>query len=175
MPGSSAVFPHWSVTRLNGILESMFKALKLRLRPPRLQDPVFGELLYMYIPRDPGQSYWEGEWLFPPTQTRVAVSLPGTVEGPAESGRAFYLQLAARFEDIVHKVTPALDQVFLQWLGRPINPDIFQDVELTGFGGEDPAADPVAWDVGFETKGEKWLGIAVPFVGDDPQQPVIDT
>lgn len=153
----------------------MLKTLKLRLRPPRLQDPVFGQLTYMYIPRDPGRSYWEGEWLFPPTRTRVAVSLPGGIEGPAESGRTFYLKLAARFGEIIQKARPLLDQVFLQWLGRPINPDIWQDVELGGFGVEDPAADPLAWDVGFETKGEKWLGITVPFVGDDPQQPVIDT
>jgi hypothetical protein len=60
-------------------------------------------------------------------------------------------------------------------VGRPLNTDIWQDVELDGFGVEDSAAVPVAWDVGFEAKGEKWLGITIPFVGDDPQQPVIDT
>jgi hypothetical protein len=31
------------------------------------------------------------------------------------------------------------------------------------------------WDVGFETTGEKWLGITIPFVGDRPQDPVVDT
>ena len=154
---------------------SLLKEFRLRWRPPRLPDPVFGPLLYMYIPRDPSESYWEGEWLFPPTQTKVAVTLPGSVEGPAESGRAFYLALPARFEEIIHRVRPALDQAFLEWLGRPLNPDMWQDVELAGFGVEDPAAVPVAWDVGFEAKGEKWLGITIPFVGDDPQQPVIDT
>ena len=153
----------------------LLKELRLRLRPPRLHEPVFGPLLYVYMPRDPSRSYWEGEWLFPPTQTRVAVGLPGPEEGPAESGLAFYLALPARFEDIIHRVRPTLEQVFLAWLGRPLSPNIWQDVELGGFGVEDPTAVPVTWDVVFETKGEKWLGITVPFVGDDPQRPVIDT
>ena len=154
---------------------SLFKELSLRFRPPRLQDPVFGPLLFMYIPRDPSRSYWEGEWLFPPTQSKVTVSLPGPVEGPNESGRAFYLGLPARFDEIIVRVKPALDQVFLEWLGRPLSSDIWQDVELGGFGIEDPTAASIAWDIAFETKGEKWLGSTIPFVGHDPQRPVIDT
>jgi len=34
---------------------------------------------------------------------------------------------------------------------------------------------PITWDVMFETTGEKWLAITVPFVGDSPQDPVVDT
>jgi len=153
----------------------LLKKLALRFRPPRLEDPVFGPVLYRYVPRHPSRSYWEGEWLFPPTQTRVAITLPGPVDGPIESGRTFYLALPARFDEIIARVRPVLKQVFLQWFGRPLNPDMWQDVALGGFGVEDPGAVPTTWDVGFETKGEKWLGITIPFVGDDPQRPIIDT
>ena len=153
----------------------LLNELSLRFRPRRLQDPVFGTLLYMYIPRDPSRSYWEGEWLFPATQTKVAITLPGTVEGPRESGRAFYAAVPARFDDIIARARPALDEVFTEWLGRPLNADIWQDVALGGFGLEDPDIVPVAWDVGFETTGERWLGITVPFIGDDPQPPIVDT
>jgi hypothetical protein len=153
---------------------SLFKELSLRWRPRRLQDPVFGPLLFMYIPRDPSRSYWEGEWLFPPTQSKVTVSLPGPVEGPLESGRAFYLGLPARFDEIIVRVKPALDQVFLEWLGRPLNVNMWQDVTLGGFGVEDLGAVPPTWDVEFDVTGER-LGITIPFVGDEPQQPVVDT
>jgi hypothetical protein len=34
---------------------------------------------------------------------------------------------------------------------------------------------PIRWDVGFETVGEKWLGITIPVVGEEPQKPTIDT
>jgi hypothetical protein len=49
---------------------------KLRVRPPRLDDPVFGELLFMYVPDNP-KTYWEGEWVFPPTEARVADRVAG--------------------------------------------------------------------------------------------------
>ena len=153
----------------------LIKTLALRLRPPRLHDPVFGPLLFMYIPRNPDRSYWEGEWLFPPTKTKVAIGLPGTVEGPSESGRVFYLALPERFDEIIVKVRPALEPVFNEWLRRPLSANMWQDVTLSGFGIEDPDAVPTVWDVAFETTGEKWLGITVPFVGDAPQQPVVDT
>lgn len=149
--------------------------LRLRFRPPRRQDPIFGELLYMHIARDPKQSYWEGEWLFPSTGSRVAITLPGALEGPQETGRKFYLQLAAEFDEIMQVSTPVLDGVFREWIGRPLNADVWQDVTLGGFSVEDPGSAPVVWDIGFETKGNKWLGITIPFIGDEPQDPVVDT
>lgn len=149
------------------------KDLRLRFRPPRLDDPAFGMLRYMHIP--PTRSYWEGEWLFRPTGTKVAIGLPGTPEGPAEQGRAFYLALPAKFEQVVEQVRPVLDGVFREWIGRPLNPDLWQEVKLGGFNVEDPSVAPTQWDVGFETTGDKWLGITIPFVGDQPQDPVVET
>jgi hypothetical protein len=153
----------------------LLSELKLRFRPPRLQDPVFGPLLYMYIPRDPSRSYWEGEWLFPPTQTKVAISLPGTLEGLNDTGRAFYLKLPTEFDRIMQRARPLLDRVFLEWIGRPLSADLWQDVKLGGFAVENLAVVPPLWDVSFETTGEKWLGITIPFVGDQPQDPILDT
>ena len=149
--------------------------LRLRFRPPRRQDPDFGELLYMHIPRDPDRSYWEGEWLFPPTGTRVAITLPGGLEGPQESGRAFCLRLATNFDQIILASTPILDVVFREWIGRPLNPVVWEDVTLAGFGVDDLDTAGTVWDVGFEAKGRKRLGITIPFVGDQPQDPVVDT
>ena len=111
----------------------------------------------------------------PPTNTKVTVSLPGTLAGPRESGRAFYLGLPARFDQLIERVRPVLDEVFRQWLGRPLRADVWQDVKLGGFGVEDPDVVPIRWDVGFETVGEKWLGITIPVVGEEPQKPTIDT
>ena len=153
----------------------LLNEFRLRFRPPALADPDFGRLLYMYIPRDPSRSYWEGEWLFPPTATKVAITLPGTLAGPRESGREFYLALPMRFERVLDSARPALDRVLREWLGRPLSPDIWKDVKLGGFGLENPDVVPTAWDIGFETVGEKWLGITIPFVGDEPQEPLIDT
>ena len=153
----------------------LLKELRLRLRPPKLEDPDFGPLLFMYIPRDPSKSYWEAEWPFPPTGTQISISLPGSVEGPTEAGRQFYLAIPARFEEILRTVQPILDRVFRESLGRPLHSHLWQDVKLAGFGVEDPDVTPPSWDIAFETTGEKWLGILIPFVGNEPQEAVIDT
>ncbi len=46
-----------------------------------------GRLLYMHIKRDPAKSYWEGEWVFPPTVTTISIGLPGAKEGPSPESR----------------------------------------------------------------------------------------
>jgi hypothetical protein len=59
--------------------------LKLRLFPPRLVDPDFGDLLFMFIPNAPQRSYWEREWTFPNTGTVVSI---GGGEGAGGEFRA---------------------------------------------------------------------------------------
>jgi hypothetical protein len=105
----------------------------------------------------------------------VAISLPGTSTALFDSGRAFYLALPAGFDRLIERVRPVLNRVFLDWLGRPLQSDLWQDVTLGGFGVEDPDVVPVNWDIGFETTGKKWLGITIPMVGDTPHEPTIDT
>lgn len=144
-------------------------------RPPTLEDPDFGRLLYMRIARDPSRSYWECEWSFPPTGTRISIGLPGTQDGPLPESRAFFLALVPQFDRTTDQVRPALDQVFRKWLDRPLDQDLWRDVKLAGFGVEDPREEPVQWDVAFETTGAKWLGITVPIIGDRVQEAVVDT
>jgi hypothetical protein len=148
--------------------------LKLRFRPPRLDDPEFGSLLFMYVANDPGRSYWEAEWLFPPVGYSVSIGLPGGASGPLPESRSFLLSRVGEFDRTMRVVRPLLDAVFREWLRRPLEPDTWADVKLAGVGLEDPRAEPVEWDVAFETTGERWLGITVPFVGNSPQDPVVD-
>jgi hypothetical protein len=110
-----------------------------------------------------------------PTGTQISISLPGSIEGPTESGRKFYLALPALFEEILGTVRPILDRVFRESLGRPLDSDLCRDVKLAGFGVEDPDVAPTSWDIAFETTGQKWLGIMIPFVANEPREPVIDT
>jgi hypothetical protein len=149
--------------------------LKLRFAPPRIEDPVFGSLSFMYIANAPEKSYWEGEWKFPSTGTNISIALPGDESGPLMEARHFYLGLPSRFETLIAAVRPALQKVFREWLRQDLPEDIFTVVTLAGFDVEDLREHPVDWDVSFETTGNKWLGIVVPFVGDAPQDATVDT
>lgn len=149
--------------------------LKLRFSPPRIEDPIFGSLLFMYIANALERSYWEGEWKFPPTGTDIAIALPGDEQGPLPAARQFYLDLPSRFEVIVQKARPALQKVFREWLKQDLPENIFTVVTLAGFDVEDVTEKPLNWDISFETIGDKWLGITIPFVGDMAQEATIDT
>jgi hypothetical protein len=153
----------------------MLKSLRLQFRPPKLQDPDFGSLRFMYIPNHPERSYWEAEWTFPPTGTPVSIALDGDKSGPRPETRLWHLGLPSRFALILQLARPELARVFKSWLGQGLPKNIFSVVKLSGFGVENPQAHPVRWDISFETTGEKWLGITIPFVGDEPQEAVVDT
>lgn len=149
--------------------------LKLRFSPPKITDPDFGSLLFILIPNAPDKSYWECEWTFPKTGKVITIALPEGKDGPTPEARQFYLSLPGRFEQILAAARPHLEEVFRKWLKQDLPQDIFTVVDLGGFGVEDPKAQPVEWDVEFETTGEKWLGITIPFVGDAAQKAVVDT
>jgi len=149
--------------------------LRLWLFPIRITDPELGNLVFMYSSKFPERSYWECEWTFPTTGTTVALAIPGTEDGPQPEARMFYLSLPARFEKILALCRPPLEEVFGKWLGQSLPEDTLGVLELSGFGLEDSRERPVRWNVSFETTGEKWLSITIPFVGDTPGEALVDT
>ena len=153
----------------------LVRNLKLWLHPLRMNDPDFGELVFMHISKAPKRSYWECEWMFPPTGNKVFIALRGSESGPESVMRDFYLSLPNRFEEIVEACRPSLEPVFKEWLSKPLPADIFSDLKLSGFSVEDLATKPVRWDVSFETTGEKWLGTTVPFVDGTAMAADVDT
>lgn len=159
------------VIKRMGILHN----LTLRFSPPRISDPDFGSLLFMFIPNAPERSYWECEWTFPKTGTEISIGLPGGDSGPLPEARQFYLSLPGRYEQILAAARPQLQEVFREWLQQDLPQDIFTVVKLAGFGLEDAKARPIEWDISFETTGDKWLGITIPFVGETAQKATVDT
>jgi hypothetical protein len=153
----------------------ILKSLALRLRPPKINDPDFGQLTFMYISNHPERSYWEGEWVFPPTKSMVSIGLDGDESGPTPETRKWHLELPARFHRILELARPELAKVFKMWLQHELPKDIFTAVKLSGFGVENPKSHPVEWDISFETTGDKWLGINIPFANDKPGEAVVDT
>lgn len=140
-----------------------------------MTDPDFGNLTFMHTEKHPERSYWECEWKFPPTETVVGITLHGGESGPDNDARQFYLGLPARFDSILSACRPKLEQVLRDWRDGRVPQDVFAAVKLTGFGLEDPHEKPIRWDVAFETTDDDWLGITIPFVGDTPQEPDVDT
>ena len=123
----------------------------------------------------PERSYWVGEWTFPKTGSAVTLALQAGESGPKPEVREFYRSLPGRFEQIVVLCRPGLEQVFKEWLDQTLPKDTFEVLKLSGFRLEDSKEQPVRWDVSFETTGENWLGITIPFVSDAAGEAVVDT
>lgn len=149
--------------------------LRLRFLSPRIADPDFGKLTFMFISNYPEKSYWEGEWAFPGLANKVAISLGGTESGPMTQFRDFYLSLPGQLDRIIGLVRPRLAEVFEQRLNLPLPEDMFSVLKLSVFGVEDPAAKPLKWNIGFETTGDTWLGIMIPLIDDVAQKATVDT
>jgi len=149
--------------------------LKYRFRPPQIADPDFGVLTYMYISNHPERSYWESEWSFPGLDQKVAIVLPGLENGPRPQYREFYLNLPTRLNRIIDLARPKLAEVFEKRLKQSLPENVFSVVKLSGFDVEDPTSKPLRWSISLETTGEKWLGIIIPFIDEEPQRATVDT
>jgi hypothetical protein len=149
--------------------------LKRRFSLLKIQDPDFGSMRFVYISNNPKASYWEGEWLFPATNSLISFSLPGGEAGPNPEGRQFLLELSARFGTIVEAIRLQLAQVAREWLETDLPGDLFTLFTLTGFGVDEIGQGEPKWDVSFESTGDLWLGISIPFTGDKADTPVVDT
>ncbi len=110
--------------------------------------------------------------MFPKTGSAVVIAPLGAESGPTHEAREFYLGLRERFDQILPACCPRLQQVFYEWL---LPQGIFTVLTLSGFGIENPKEEPVHWDISFETKGDKWLGITIPFVGEAAMEAEVDT
>lgn len=153
----------------------LFERFLTRFRPVTIEDAEFGRLTYMEVKGDPSRSYWEAEYVFAPTGSVVSAGMRGTREGPLPEARSFYRLMEQRFADTMKTVRPYLEASFQESLGRPLSADLWDDLVLSGFDVDDPIADPLEWDIMFETTGDKWLAFTVPFIGDVVQPVVVDS
>jgi len=129
----------------------------------------------MFFSNAPERSYWECEWNFLKTGTEISIVLPGDENGPLPEARQFYLSLPGRFETILAAARPELEDVFRTWLKQDLPENIFTVVKLAGFGLEGTKHYPFHWSISFETIGDMWLGIEIPFIGETAQQATVDT
>ena len=153
----------------------LFRSIWLQFCPLKMDDADFGKLLYIYISNDPKQSYWEGQWQFPPTGTVISISLPGDESGPYDEARKFYLEMIPKYENLIELARPQLIAVFKQWFKKELPKNIFTDLKLSGCNLIEARVRPVCWELSFETTGNRWLGITIPFEDESAKEAIVDT
>jgi hypothetical protein len=156
---------------------SLVKSLRMLFFPPKIVDPVFGKMRFMYISSNPTRSYWECEdWLFPPTNSRIGLSLDGGEDGPKEEFRQFYLNLVPRFESLVRIARPSIEKGYAQFVEKRLPEDLFEALRFTAFHIEKMDGKNTEWNMMFETRSDDyWYAFTIPFVGDTPGEAIVDS
>jgi hypothetical protein len=110
----------------------------------------------------------------PANWQHCGITLCGDESGPQPEFRRFYLELPGRFNEILAACRPVLEEVYRDELQKALPTDIFTALKVAGFRVEDPNEQPVHWEVSFESTGDEYLGISIPFAGELALAPEVD-
>jgi hypothetical protein len=127
----------------------MLKSLIGRFKPKRVNDPVFGSLVFMRM-ADPETSYWEGSSIFRPTGRAIEYFIDADEDGPSESQRQFYASVQERYDQLVAVVRPALVRSAEKWFKAGLPLDLGDAFTLSSLSIPRTGAEPLAWELSFQ-------------------------
>ena len=145
------------------------------VRPPKLDDPFFGRLVYMKM-RDPRLSYWEATRVFAPTGREIDLFIraPAPLAAPNEAQRSFYQDVADGYPDIFAAIEPKLRLEVEEWLGRKVEGSLDGELSLTSFSVPVPSAILPSWEMSFASTTDPDHLFTATLRGREVQQVTID-
>jgi hypothetical protein len=126
-----------------------FDLLLQLFRPLRLDDPVFGRLLFIRVP---GGGYWEGRGAFAPADGEVEWFIEAGEAGPTARDRAFLQTLETRFPELLSRIHPLIAASGSPWGDAPGEPAALARM-LSAISLPDQDRQPLAWELVFESPG----------------------
>ena len=128
-----------------------------RFRPKRLEDPIFGKLLFMRA-RNPACSYWEGRGQFEPLRADIEYFITAGETGPDETQRELYRQIASNFDRLFATLAPMLRREYEANTNLPCPPNIRDVFRLDSLSIPEKESDDMEWEMDFScSDSEDWL------------------
>jgi hypothetical protein len=135
----------------------MFGRVLNGFRPKRLQDPIFGKLLFMRA-KDSARSYWEGKGVFAPLGNEIEFFIEADEAGPGEKQHELYRQIASKFDQLMMTVAPFLQREYEANTNAPCPPDISGVFRLDSLSIPKKESDDMEWEMGFSCNdSDDWL------------------
>jgi hypothetical protein len=135
----------------------MFGRLLDRLRPKRLEDPIFGRLLFIRA-KNPARSYWEGEGAFKPLGTDIEYFIAADETGPGETQRELYRLMASNFDRLFATVAPMLQSEYEASTESSSRPDAAPVFRLSSLSIPRKESDDMEWEMNFScSDSDDWL------------------
>lgn len=135
----------------------MLQRLMDRWRPKPLEDPVFGNLLFIRANEHAG-SYWEGRGKFEPLGADIEYFIAADETGPGERQRELYRRIEAKFESMFATLAPVLRREYEAHVNLPCPSKIADAFRLNSLSIPEKEAEDMEWEMDFScSDSEDWL------------------
>jgi hypothetical protein len=146
----------------------VFQRLLALLGPKRIDDPVFGSLLFMKMSGG-RPSYWEGKGVFPPLGAEIEYFVDAEESGPGEPQHRFWRELCDRYAPLAPVLEAQLAAAYSSWLRREPPPAIFRTFSLASVSIPASFSDAAEWDLSFDCRDDEEHLFTVPMKGWSPE------
>ena len=145
-----------------GFLSGLLK----KFGPTQVDDPFFGRITYMKMPR--GRiSYWEAKRNFLPTKTEIEVFVdaPAPEQAPNETEQQFFAAVCERYDELMASVESVLRPRFEEWTRQAMTKPFREEFTLTSFSIPCSALETAEWEMSFESATDLNHLFSVSFIG----------
>ncbi|OAI19158.1 MULTISPECIES: hypothetical protein [Methylomonas] len=145
---------------------SLISSLLKKFRPLEVDDPFFGLITYMKMPR--GRiSYWEATRLFKPSNREIElfIDAPAAELPPNELQRQFFTSVEVRFKEVLKAVELVLRPQFEEWTRKPLCESFEVEFTMTSFSIPCASLEHAEWEISFESKSDANHLFSVSLIG----------
>ena len=154
---------------------SILKSLLKIFRPLIIDDPFFGSLTYMKMPK--GRiSYWEATRFFAPTNREVElfIDTPAPEQPPSDLQRQYFSDVETRFKEILAAAEIVLRPKFEAWSRQSLVQPFASEFIMTSFSIPALPLEQADWEISFESQTDKNHLFTVSFKGLNASGVTID-
>jgi hypothetical protein len=146
-----------------------------RFKPLEIDDPYFGRLVYMKLPKGK-VSYWEAKLHFHPCgrEIELFIDAPGHEQAPNEEQREFFAWVQTSYPAIIAGIEGVLRARSEQWTRQKLTKKFEEAFKLTSFSIPLPTDEPPEWEMSFDSEADADHLFTVSLQGVEVQNVSID-
>jgi hypothetical protein len=147
----------------------MFGRLLDRFKPKRLEDPVFGSLLF-FSAKDP---YWQGQGLFLASGESVELFVYADEAGPGETQQELYRLIGAKYRELFEIIHPLLQRAWERNRDATLPTDTPVVFSVSALSIARPQSQDMEWEISFSCSEDPEWVFSVEMRGWEPTGQVL--
>ena len=140
----------------------------------KVDDAFFGEMIVIEISNNPVESYFECERYFKPSGEKIALGVTGSVSGPTQRQKDFFMQIENDYSLLIAKFALVIETRLGAWTAVPVTKEFEAEFKPTYFSIPTCDQQPIAWEIAFDTVHDVNHTVTVGTLGYEPYYVRID-